>query len=244
MVSVARPRHNRKPSPPPRKGSAAQWTSSPNCPTERRSYSASGGRLIDRFVLQLVSVQRRRLRDMWNGSGVLAGLLLIALMVWQALRLANINVEIGVTPAMITAALSVLLLIASPPLARQTGSSIDNEGSDARSGRGSGYILAIVIVVGAWLNMQAAGEGLAEIRSQVRAAAAHRRGEGSRSTATTSRLRPLRPRPHPWSRHRCGPARPLPIARRSGRRPTAGSPRGRSDRCRRAPPPAVGGGAR
>ena len=49
--------------------------------------------------------------NMWNGIGVLAGLLLIALIVWQALRLANINLEVGVTPSMVTAALSVLLLI-------------------------------------------------------------------------------------------------------------------------------------
>ena len=48
---------------------------------------------------------------MWHGVGLLAGLLAIALIVWQAIRLANIKFEIGVTPAMVTAALAVLLLI-------------------------------------------------------------------------------------------------------------------------------------
>ena len=48
---------------------------------------------------------------MWHGVGVIAGLLSIALVVWQAIRLANINIEIGVTPSMITAALALLLLV-------------------------------------------------------------------------------------------------------------------------------------
>ena len=49
--------------------------------------------------------------SMWNGVGVIAGLIAIVLLVWQAIRLANINLEIGMTPAMITAALAALLLI-------------------------------------------------------------------------------------------------------------------------------------
>ena len=48
---------------------------------------------------------------MWHGVGWIAGLLAIALIVWQAIRLANINLEVGVTPSMVTAALSVLLVI-------------------------------------------------------------------------------------------------------------------------------------
>ena len=40
--------------------------------------------------------------SMWNGVGYIAGLLAIALIVWQALRLANIELELGITPAMIT----------------------------------------------------------------------------------------------------------------------------------------------
>src|SRR4029450_8605982 len=49
--------------------------------------------------------------SMWHGIGWIAGLLAIAIIVWQAIRLANIDVEIGVTPSMITAALALLLVI-------------------------------------------------------------------------------------------------------------------------------------
>ena len=48
---------------------------------------------------------------MWHGVGWIAGLLAIGLLVWQAIRLANIELEIGVTPSMITAALALLVLI-------------------------------------------------------------------------------------------------------------------------------------
>ena len=43
---------------------------------------------------------------MWHGVGWIAGLLAIVLLVWQAIRLANIELEVGVTPSMITAARS------------------------------------------------------------------------------------------------------------------------------------------
>ena len=47
---------------------------------------------------------------MWHGIGFLAGLLAIAIIVWEGIRLANMKVEIGLTPAMVTAALAILLL--------------------------------------------------------------------------------------------------------------------------------------
>jgi hypothetical protein len=106
--------------------------------------------------------------NMWNGIGVLAGILLIALIVWQALRLANINFEVGVTPSMITAALAVLLLIfVAIRWLDKPGPSIANEGVGRTFWAWLGLILAIVIVVGAWMNMQAAGEGLGDIRDRV-----------------------------------------------------------------------------
>ena len=115
--------------------------------------------------------------NMWNGIGVLAGLLLIALIVWQALRLVNINLEIGVTPSMITAALSVLVLIfVAIRWLDKPGPSIANEGVSRTFWAWLGLILAIAIVVGAWMNMQAAGEGLADIRTQVGSAAAAAKG--------------------------------------------------------------------
>ena len=122
--------------------------------------------------------------SMWNGVGVIAGLLAIVLLVWQAIRLANINLEIGMTPAMITAALAALLLIFT--LIRV----IDGyEFADRTIWLWLGLLLAVVIAVGAWMNMQASGEGLADIRSSVAGAAAAAKGAAGSSkdrTADTS----------------------------------------------------------
>ncbi len=41
--------------------------------------------------------------SMWNGVGWIAGLLAIAIIAWQAVRLANMNFDVGVGPAMVTA---------------------------------------------------------------------------------------------------------------------------------------------
>jgi hypothetical protein len=133
--------------------------------------------------------------NMWNGIGVLAGLLLIVLIVWQALRLANINLEIGVTPSMITAALSVLLLIfVAIRWLDKPGPSIANEGVSRTFWAWLGIILAIVIVVGAWMNMRAAGEGLADIRTQVGSAATAAKGAVDRDDAPAETV-PAAPAP-------------------------------------------------
>ena len=131
---------------------------------------------------------------MWNGIGVLAGLLLIALIVWQAIRLANINLEVGVTPSMVTAALSVLLVIFvairfldKPGLDRQRV-------VDRTIWAWLGLILAIVIVVGAWMNMRAAGEGLADVRDRVSSMTA---GSGSAPHRQPRRRRQAPPAPPP-----------------------------------------------
>src|SRR6476620_7625406 len=96
----------------------------------------------------------------WSGIGFLAGLLAIAIIVWEALRLANMKIEVGLTPAMVTAALAILLLVFTV-----LKFLVDNEFRTFWAWLG--LILAIVVCVGAWLNMQAAGEGLADVRSQV-----------------------------------------------------------------------------
>ena len=115
--------------------------------------------------------------SMWNGVGWIAGLLAIALIVWQAIRLANIELEIGVTPAMITAALAALTLLFT--IIRF----IDKPGGDAVDRTfwaWLGLALAIVIAIGAWMNMQASGESLAEVRSRF----------GGGATATTGTAAP------------------------------------------------------
>ncbi len=109
--------------------------------------------------------------SMWNGVGVIAGLVAIVLLVWQAIRLANINLEIGMTPAMITAALAALLLIFTVIRV------IDGyEFADRTIWLWLGLVLAVVIAVGAWMNMQASGEGIADIRASMAGAAAAAKG--------------------------------------------------------------------
>ena len=129
--------------------------------------------------------------NMWNGIGVLAGLLLIALIVWQGLRLANINLEVGVTPAMITAALAVLTLIfVFIRWIDKPGGGVVADAYDRTIWAWLGLALAIVLVVGAFLNMQAAGEGIAEIRAAAAGAASAARGAGGRDDAPAAAAPP------------------------------------------------------
>ena len=96
----------------------------------------------------------------WHGVGVVCGLLAIAIIVWQAIRLANISVEIGVTPSMITAALAVLLVVFTV-----IKFLADNEYRTFWAWLG--LALSLVVAVGAWMNMKAAGEGLGDVRNKV-----------------------------------------------------------------------------
>ena len=102
--------------------------------------------------------------SMWHGVGVVAGLLLIALIAWQAVRLANINFEVGVGPAMVTAVLSILVLvfvfirwIAKP----DAGGIVD---VDWTIWAWLGLILAIAMVAGAWANMKLTGESISDLQ--------------------------------------------------------------------------------
>jgi hypothetical protein len=114
---------------------------------------------------------------MWHGIGWIAGLTAIALIVWQAIRLANIDLEIGVTPSMVTAALAVLMLVFT------VIRFIDKPGNGDFVGRTFWawlcLVLAIVVVVGAWMNMQAAGESFGDVRDRVGSMT----GGGSAATA-------------------------------------------------------------
>ena len=105
--------------------------------------------------------------SMWNGIGWIAGLLLIGTIVWQAIRLANINLEVGVTPAMVTAALTILTLIfVFIRFISKPGGDFLGDAVDRTIWAWIGLVLAIVMVVGAWWNMRLAGEGLDDIRAK------------------------------------------------------------------------------
>jgi hypothetical protein len=117
--------------------------------------------------------------SMWNGVGYIAGLLAIALIVWQALRLANIELELGITPAMITAALAALMLIFTFIRWIDAPSAFDRT-----IWAWLGLALAILVAVGAWMNMQASGESLADIRASVAGASASAKGAVDRTDDT------------------------------------------------------------
>ena len=102
--------------------------------------------------------------NMWHGWGVLAGLLAIAIIVWEGLRLANVKVEIGLTPAMVTAALAILLLFFTV-----LKFLVSNEFRTFWAWLG--LLIAIAIAVGAFMNMQAAGDSISEMGSSMKAAA-------------------------------------------------------------------------
>jgi cation transport ATPase len=102
--------------------------------------------------------------SMWHGWGVLAGLLAIAIIVWEGLRLANMKIEIGLTPAMVTAALAILLLFFTV-----LKFLVSNEFRTFWAWLG--LLLAIFVAVGAWMNMKAMGESITEMGSSMKAAA-------------------------------------------------------------------------
>ena len=98
--------------------------------------------------------------SMWHGVGLDRGLAAIAIIVWQAIRLANMNLEIGVGPAMVTAFLAVLRRVR---LHRCIKSFADNEfRTCGRMGRAHPRDRAVA--GGAWANMKLTGESIADLQ--------------------------------------------------------------------------------
>ena len=111
--------------------------------------------------------------SMWNGVGTLAGLLAIALIVWEGLRLVNISVALPVTPAMVSAFIAILMLLFTfIRFIDKPGSSIVSDAFDRTIWAWLGIILAILVVVGAVMNMQAAGESFASVKDTIASGAA------------------------------------------------------------------------
>lgn len=124
--------------------------------------------------------------SMWHGVGWIAGLLAIAIIAWQAVRLANINLEVGVGPAMVTAFLAILLLLF-------TVIKFFADSEFRTWAAWLGLILAIAVCVGAWLNMKLAGETFGDLE-KLRGGGAGA-GTGGGSTTTTPSEPPPAPPP-------------------------------------------------
>lgn len=122
--------------------------------------------LIDSFLhWQQVSVGPISVGvSMWHGLGVLVGLLLLAILVWEVAQVAGIKIAFGpLSSSMVTSALAALLMLFT--LIKV----LSNDYVAAWAW--IGLVLAAGIAVGAWLSMQSAGESLSDLKSSVTAAA-------------------------------------------------------------------------
>ena len=98
--------------------------------------------------------------SMWHGWGVLIGLTLLAILAWEAAQLAETKVEIGpLSPTMVTMLLAGLLILFT--LIKVLSNDY------VATWAWVGLVLSIVVGVGAWMNMQEAGESLGDIKSSV-----------------------------------------------------------------------------
>ena len=119
----------------------------------------------------------------WRGfAGIVLGLLTIVLLAWVIVRLASVNLPLPVSTAMTAALLGTLILIFA------IIKILTILGDEATIWAWIGFVLAIVIAVGAWQTVQEAG-GVDTLRSEIPSASA------SSGTATTSAATsPLHPR--------------------------------------------------
>ena len=102
--------------------------------------------------------------SMWHGWGVLIGLLLLAILAWEAVQLLNIKIALGpLSPSMVTAALSVLLVLFTVIKV------LTNDYVAVWAW--IGLVLAAGVAAGAWLTMKTAGESLSDLRTSVTDAA-------------------------------------------------------------------------
>jgi hypothetical protein len=116
--------------------------------------------------------------SMWHGWGVLIGLLLLAILAWEAAQIAAIKIALGpLSPSMLTAGLSALLLLFTV-IKVLTNSYV-------AVWAWIGLVLAAAIAAGAWLNMKAAGESLSDLKTSVTAAASQ--ATAGAKTAAASR---------------------------------------------------------
>ena len=135
--------------------------------------------------------------SMWHGVGVLAGLLAIVLLAWEAVNLYGIKVGLPLHPAMTGAVLAVLVAIFA--FIRFVSTPGGDFGSAAGVGRTFwawlGLALAIAIVVGAVANMKAVGLTMADVKEQASAAASGATAAARSATDSSSSDAPATPAP-------------------------------------------------
>ena len=116
--------------------------------------------------------------SMWHGLGVLVGLLLIAVLAWEGARVAGIRIALGpLTPSMVTAVLSALVVLFA--LIKVLTNSY------VATWAWIGLVLSLGIAAGAWLNMQASGESLSDLKASVATAASSATTAAKSAAAST-----------------------------------------------------------
>ena len=102
---------------------------------------------------------------MWHGWGVFIGIVLLAILAWEGAQLADVKIAVGpLSPSMVTVLLSGLLVLFT--LIKVLSNDY------VASWAWIGLVLSVVVAVGAWLNMQAAGESLADLKTSIAPGAA------------------------------------------------------------------------
>jgi len=96
----------------------------------------------------------------WRGVGVVLGILTIVLVAWIAVRLASINIPLPISTAMTSAILGALVLVFA------VIKLLTILGDEATIWAWIGVILAVLVAVGAWLEVQAAG-GMNTLRGEM-----------------------------------------------------------------------------
>jgi hypothetical protein len=97
---------------------------------------------------------------MWHGWGVLIALTLLAILAWEALQLTETKIAVGpLSPTMVTMLLAALLVLFT--LIKVLSNDY------VATWAWVGLVLSIVVGVGAWMNMQEAGESLGDLKSSV-----------------------------------------------------------------------------
>jgi hypothetical protein len=115
--------------------------------------------------------------SMWHGWGILVGLVLLAILAWEVAQIAGIKIAVGpLSPSMVTTGLSALLVLFAL-LKVLTNSYV-------AVWAWIGLVLSAGIAAGAWLNMQAAGESLADLKTSVAAAASSATAAAKTATAS------------------------------------------------------------
>ena len=125
---------------------------------------------------QLEAIGADVTRNMWHGWGVLAAILVLVLVVWLLVRLAAVNLDLPVSDAMTAAVLAILILIF-------TVLKFLVDDTFRAYGAWIGLILAIVLVVGAWMAVQEAG-GMESLKTEASGMSSSM--GGSRSDAPAS----------------------------------------------------------